>query len=342
MSLLSVQQTQNQFALLQSQLQQLLQGMPTTALTTTNGGGHPFFDTVFPMLERFKSLINRPPISFPNPVDSSHPQGSLRVEGNAVVTAGGYRIEQLGQFEWKITDPNGKDSTRIWGDPHVDESDRDGAADWDFKRDSTFVLGDGTRINVSTAPWSGNKNMTITTGLEIISGNDRVVVSGIDKGRGNIGSVTQDGYQHVNSFAGKDVFVMGDNAADWTHQGREIISSNNGGDSLNLGNAMQPGGNIRFQNDMMMYQMMKLMQQMLSLMQQMLGRMEKSPGRLPLETADVPVRAIPKFRNPVFNARQFMQGIPALNQALDTFGSQVNLNADFNRIRNVTINNFIA
>ena len=167
--------------------------------------------------------------------DSTHPSGSLQTNGDVITTAGGYKIEATGKFEWKITGPDGKE-TRVWGDPHVAEGD---GGKWDFKKNSTFVLGDGTRINVTTAPY-GSNGMTVTQGLEIISGNDRVTVSGIDKGKGVVGQVTQDGYAHSNSFSG-DVFVMGRETDDWSYQGKEIIGSNNGGDSFKLGNDLPAG-----------------------------------------------------------------------------------------------------
>jgi hypothetical protein len=171
------------------------------------------------------------------PSESHHPQGSLKTDSNTgtVNTPGGYKIEQLGQFDWQITGPDGK-STKIWGDPHVAEGD---GGTWDFKRDSTFVLGDGTRINVTTKPW-GN-DMTVTGGLEVISGNDRVLVTDIDKGKGKVGQVTQDGYAHVNSFGGKDVFVMGKESDDWSFTGKEIVGSNNGGESFKLGKELAAG-----------------------------------------------------------------------------------------------------
>ena len=140
------------------------------------------------------------PVSMPSPSDSTHPAGSLQVKDNVVTTPGGYKIEMLGQFEWKITDKEGH-STRIWGDPHVDEGDREGTVDWDFKRDTTFVLGDGTRINVKTVPW-GSSGMTVTGSLDIISGNDFVRIIDVDKGVGKIGTVTQDGYQRTNDYGG--------------------------------------------------------------------------------------------------------------------------------------------
>jgi hypothetical protein len=173
----------------------------------------------------------------PSPDDGTHPAGSLRTDGGVITTPGGYKIEATGQFEWTITGRDGK-TTRVWGDPHVAEGD---GGKWDFKRNSTFVLGDGTRVNVSTAPY-GNGGMTVTSALEIISGNERVTVSGIDKGKGVVGQVTQDGYAHANTFGGNDVFVMGGETDDWSYQGKEIIGSENGGESFKLGNQLAAGG----------------------------------------------------------------------------------------------------
>ena len=171
----------------------------------------------------------------PEPGDGDQPSGSMTTDGSVVTTPGGYKIESTGQFEWKITGPDGKE-TKVWGDPHVAEGD---GGKWDFKRNSTFVLGDGTKINVNTTPY-GNGN-TVTSNLEIISGNDRVTVSGIDKGKGVVGQVTQDGYAHANDFGGNDVFVMGSETDDWSFQGKEIIGSEKGGESFKLGDKLAAG-----------------------------------------------------------------------------------------------------
>ncbi|HEV2763890.1 MAG TPA: DUF1521 domain-containing protein [Pyrinomonadaceae bacterium] len=178
------------------------------------------------------------PVEAPSPADSCHPAGSLEVDGDVITTPGGYKIEQLGQYEWKITGPDGK-STRIWGDPHVDEGDRDGAADWDFKRNSTFVLPDGTHINVTTVP-GGAEGMTVTGQLEIINGVDRVLVTDIDKGKGQIGTVTQDGHLFLDKFKG-DIIRMGREADDWSFEGREITGSRNGGEEFVTGSELHPG-----------------------------------------------------------------------------------------------------
>jgi Domain of Unknown Function (DUF1521) len=175
-------------------------------------------------------------ISPPVREDRCHPTGTLKVdqESGVITTPGGYKIEQIGQYEWKITGQDGK-WTRIWGDPHVQEGDRSGEATaWDFKRDSTFVLPDGTRINVTTKPFN---EMTVTSQLEVINGNDRVLVTDIDKGKGKVGDITHDGLAHTSDRCGRDLFIMGCETDDWYFQGKEIIGSNNGGDSLKLGQA---------------------------------------------------------------------------------------------------------
>lgn len=175
-------------------------------------------------------------ISPPLREDRCHPAGSLKVdqESGVITTPGGYKIEQIGQYEWKITGQDGK-WTRVWGDPHVQESDRSGQATaWDFKRDSTFVLPDGTRINVTTKPFN---EMTVTSQLEVINGNDRVLVTDIDKGKGKVGAVTHDGREHDANRCGRDVFIMGCETDDWYFQGKEILGSNNGGESFKLGQA---------------------------------------------------------------------------------------------------------
>jgi hypothetical protein len=175
------------------------------------------------------------PMSPPDPDDAISPPGTLQTSADGTVTTpGGYKIQSTGQFAWQVTGPDGQ-TTKVSGDPHVAESE---GGKWDFQSDSTFVLGDGTRINVSTQPW-GNAGARVTSNLEIINGNDRVNVSGIDQGTGVVGPVTQDGYQHVNDFGGANVFVEGPKSDQWSFQGKEIL----GGSTLSelqLGNELQP------------------------------------------------------------------------------------------------------
>ncbi|ABF92166.1 hypothetical protein MXAN_2458 [Myxococcus xanthus DK 1622] len=177
------------------------------------------------------------PAERPNPLDAVREANSLKVEEGTgkITTPGGYTIEQLGQFEWRVTGPDGK-NTRVWGDPHVDESD---GGKFDFKRDTSFVLGDGTRINCSCKPW-GN-GMTVTGQLDVVYGDSHVRVTDIDKGKGKVGQVTNKGMDEVVRFHSNqsaDVFHMGQNAADWTFHGKEIVGHENGGDVHKVGEAV--------------------------------------------------------------------------------------------------------
>jgi hypothetical protein len=177
------------------------------------------------------------PIEPPNFHDSCQPKDSLKTEGNVITTPGGYKIEMQGQFDWKITGPDGK-KTEIWGDPHVREGD---GGVWDFKKDAIFKLPDGTQIKVNCMPYGSNA--TVTGSLDITCGNDHIKVSDIDKGIGKIGQNQNDGFmqRYGNDMSGLDKFVMGKESDDWSLGGKEIIGSNNGGDSFKLGNDLEAG-----------------------------------------------------------------------------------------------------
>ncbi|CAM2005059.1 DUF1521 domain-containing protein [Acanthopleuribacter pedis] len=101
-----------------------------------------------------------------------------------VITLDGYQIElNESRSQWTLSklDDNGEkipgSETRIWGDPHVDE-DNDGRTDWDFKKDTTFVLEDGTKISVGTKQW-GNSDYTTSDTLTITKGDQAIQVTGL-------------------------------------------------------------------------------------------------------------------------------------------------------------------
>ncbi len=118
-------------------------------------------------------------------------RGLTKNADGSITTAGGYSIQMEGKDEaWKVIGPDGKQLTRVWGDPHVNEADGD---KWDFKDSSTFTLPDGTRIFARTTPSEKNKDKTFTSSLDIANGSDRVMISGIDKNTPLTGPVTGDG-----------------------------------------------------------------------------------------------------------------------------------------------------
>lgn len=83
-----------------------------------------------------------------------------------------------GGGNWTITDKQTGFTTKISGDPHVD-TDADGKNDWDFKKDMTFILSDGTKITVNTTQYRGNSDLTMSSGLTITRGDQSIVVKGL-------------------------------------------------------------------------------------------------------------------------------------------------------------------
>jgi len=207
-------------------------GGTATATATANGPGASAFATSGPAAQR--PAPSGPRCFCPEPPVLCHPRDALRETGDGKIhTPGGYTIETSGNTNWKITGPDGK-STCVEGDPHVKESD---GGKWDFKRSSSFVLPDGTSVNVRTAP-SGN-GMTVTSALEVVNGNNRVEIDGVNTHCPHTTPVEHCGPQW--NTAGWDRFTMGHQTDDWAFGGREIVGSEKGGEVLKVGNPLSSG-----------------------------------------------------------------------------------------------------
>lgn len=150
-------------------------------------------------------------------------QGLRQNPDGSVTTAGGYTIKAEGKdAAWNITGPDGKELTRVWGDPHVSESD---GTKWDFTKSSDFVLPDGTRIAAKTNYDPAQKNgQSVTTGLDITNGADRASITGIEGGSPQT-KMSNDGFEwratHVASDPNRDSFHLGGSGADnvnWTRE----------------------------------------------------------------------------------------------------------------------------
>ena len=146
-----------------------------------------------------------PPTSAPTP-GAPAADGGLKTGGipgfpdNAVRTPGGYTIVPTGDdATWKIYGPGqefGDDATtKIWGDPHVNEAD---GTRWDFTKDSNFTLPDGTLIRADTTSETGK---SFTQALTIVSGNDKVEITGVNSRNPKVGQPTQDAEQWLNQNA---------------------------------------------------------------------------------------------------------------------------------------------
>ena len=132
--------------------------------------------------------------------------------GITVRTPDGYVVKAEGKEQaWSITGPDGK-TTRIWGDPHVLESDGDR---WDFKERGSFMFG-ANKITAETVP-AGN-GQTVSYRLTVYSGNERVTVGGINTNKPVIVAVGQDGKQHDDQLADGTQYTrsLGANGEAWS------------------------------------------------------------------------------------------------------------------------------
>ncbi len=127
----------------------------------------------------------------------------------SVQTAGGYTVVPEGkQCAWKIygpgQSPGEEPLTRVWGDPHVAEKD---GTKWDFTKSSNFQLPDGTTIFART---SAEQGQSVTTGLEIVNGADRVAIDGINTDKPTTGEITHDGleWKEAHDAKGRDIFHL--------------------------------------------------------------------------------------------------------------------------------------
>ena len=133
----------------------------------------------------------------------------------------GYKIQIHGSDEkWSLVDANGN-KTDVWGDPHVNEGDRDGATNWDFQQDATFMLDDGTKITCNCAGKEGRGGV-YSDSLTITKGNQSITVSGIADNDPQIGQPELNGGKLDMDTPDGFVFNMGDQADDWLFEGQEI------------------------------------------------------------------------------------------------------------------------
>lgn len=97
--------------------------------------------------------------------------------GKAHIDLGNYTIDcNESNSEFTVTNKKTGETTRVWGDPHVDV---DGKHVGDFYGTTTLNLDDGTKITINTTPF-GN-GMTLSSRLTITQGDRAMVISGLDQ-----------------------------------------------------------------------------------------------------------------------------------------------------------------
>lgn len=144
-----------------------------------------------------------------SPAGEGLSKGAEGFSSNSVRTAGGYTIVPEGKdAAWSIYAPGQKSGetpiSRIWGDPHVSEGD---GTKWDFTKGSNFMLPDGTKISARTTAETGQ---SVTAGLDIVNGADRVTVDGINTNEPKVSEIKADGegFWNKHSKQNKDAFLL--------------------------------------------------------------------------------------------------------------------------------------
>jgi hypothetical protein len=125
---------------------------------------------------------------------------------------------------WTVTNNETGKTAKISGDPHVD-SNGDGKNDFDFKKDMTFKLDDGTKITVGTVP-GGKDGATYSSQLTITNGENAIQVSGLG-----------DKYDGENNLEVKQS-MEGNVIDNLTNDGSNTVHENGGAWQTGGGNAV--------------------------------------------------------------------------------------------------------
>lgn len=138
-------------------------------------------------------------------------------DGTAEIRLGDKYTINLKEGEQSFTVRNNETGavTRVWGDPHVDKNN-DGKTDFDFKKDLTFQLDDGTKITVDTIP-SGN-GQTLASRLTITNGYNAIQVSGLagDKdGANNLEVVQSNAGITLDALVDDGSQILRESGKDW-------------------------------------------------------------------------------------------------------------------------------
>lgn len=136
---------------------------------------------------------------------------SLKNEHQGTIDLGdGYTL-QLDERNSEITIHNAEtgETTRVWGDPHVDV---DGKRAFDFWGTTTFTLENGTKITIDTEQYAHNPNEYVSSKLTITKGDQAIVVDGISQNQLGDLEVSMSNDGELLDAATRDGFVLHENA----------------------------------------------------------------------------------------------------------------------------------
>ncbi len=110
-----------------------------------------------------------------------------------------------------VNDATGQ-STRIWGDPHVDVN---GQHKFDFYGTTTFTLANGTKITINTEQWAGNPNAYVASQVVITKGQNAIIVDGISQNKIGDLSISMSNNGYAVDAAHRDGFTIHEGGGGW-------------------------------------------------------------------------------------------------------------------------------
>lgn len=133
-------------------------------------------------------------------------------QGKASIDLGdGYSLQlNENNSEMTITNANTGETTRIWGDPHVDVN---GKHVYDFWGTTTFTLDNGTKITINTEQGHGNPNVYFASSVAITKGNQAIEVTGLSQQTLGDLEISMGNNGRALDRANADGFVLHENAS---------------------------------------------------------------------------------------------------------------------------------
>lgn len=123
------------------------------------------------------------------------------------------------QSEMSIFNANTGETTRIWGDPHVDV---DGKRAFDFWGTTTFTLENGTKLTINTEQFGKNPNEYVSSQVVITKGDQAMVIDGVSQNQLGDLSISMSNNGQLIDAMHRDGFVLQENAtgtgwrSEWT------------------------------------------------------------------------------------------------------------------------------
>jgi len=136
------------------------------------------------------------------------------------LTPGGYEIKyDSANSTATITDTKSGESSTIWGDPHVDESDGD---QWDWQSaTSSYVLSDGTKLTMNSTGGDSTNGYGTLESMDIYSGQGRTHINSSADGT----TLSGDSREADNAQSDGEVYIGNLQANGWKQLSNEEMGA---------------------------------------------------------------------------------------------------------------------